>query len=193
MGARVFRLVDYHHKKVSLTDLGARICDSAQEESAKVEAFLAVPLYKAIFEEFSGAALPPPNGLEAAISTMGVPPKQAKRARQVFHRSADQAGFFWSGNDRLVKPALGKCEVAEKHKDDTRSQVEAGNEDKTDSGKLLHPFVEGLIESLPKLGEPWSLSKRIQWLQAAVSFFNLIYPDDESGASIEVRLLEESK
>ena len=192
-GARVFRLVDYFHKKISLTELGAKICDSAQEEPARVQAFLAVPLYKAVFDQFSGTTLPPASGLESAMSKLGVPQKQAKRARQVFQRSADQAGFFWSGSDRLVKPALGTSGGAEEHKEDARSQGGAGNEDQTTDGRQLHPFVEGLIESLPNIGEPWSLGKRVQWLQAAISFFNLIYPDDDSGASIEVRLLEESK
>jgi len=193
MGARVFQLVEYSHRRVSLTDLGSRICDQEQEESAKVEAFLAVPLYKAVYDKFMGATLPPATGLEAEMTTMGVPQKQARRARQVFQRSAEQAGFFWSGKERLVKPALNASGNPSERQEGERNRDEVGNDDKANGSRQLHPFVEGLIKSLPRIGEPWPLGKRVQWLQAAVSCFSLIYPDDDARGSVEVKLLEESK
>ena len=193
MGARVFQIVEYSQKRVSLTNLGSRICDGEQEESAKVEAFLAVPLYKAVYDKFMGATLPPATGLEAEMTKMGVPQKQARRARQVFQRSAGQAGFFWSGKERLVKPAVNESGTPNGRLEDERDRDEVGNEDKVNGSKELHPFVEGLIKSLPRIGEPWPLGKRVQWLQAAVSCFNLIYPDDDPRGSVEVKLLEESK
>ena len=176
MGARVYGILTYVQKKVSLTDLGSRICDPEQEKSAMVEAFLKVPLYKAIYEKFVGATLPPTTGLEAEIANMGVSPKQAGRARQVFSTLREQAGFFWSGKERLVKPALNGGGTSKEHQEGGRDQDPVGSEDKTNGGKELHPFVEGLIQSLPSVGEPWPLGTRIQWLQAAVSCFNLIYP-----------------
>lgn len=189
MDAKMFGLIEYQNKNVSLTKLGARICDSEQEESAKIDAFLAVPLYKAVYDQYSGTDLPRDPDLEAPISNMGVPHERAKRVCLVLRRSAEQAGFFRSGNDRLVKPPFATSGVAEEHKEDGGSQG-AGGRDAKASDCRQHHFVEGLIELLPRIGEPWPIAKRMQWFQAAVSCLNLIYPDDESGGSIEVRLKE---
>ena len=90
--AKVFGLVTANQGTVSLTKLGVQICDQQQEKAARAEAFLAVPLYKAIFEKFRGASLPPDTGLEATIASLGVAQKQKERARQIFRRSAQQAG-----------------------------------------------------------------------------------------------------
>src|SRR5258708_5905230 len=104
--AKVFGLVTGNQGTITLTRLGIQICDQQQEKAARVDAFLAVPLYKAIYEKFRGASLPPDTGLEAAIVSLGVAQKQRERVRQIFRRSAQQAGFFQFGTDRLVLPAI---------------------------------------------------------------------------------------
>ena len=53
---------------LSLTPLGLRIVDSSQEAAARVEAFLVVPLYKAIYEKYKGYTLPPPAALEREMA-----------------------------------------------------------------------------------------------------------------------------
>src|ERR1039458_1161308 len=97
---KLFGLITYSQATATLTSLGQRICDSQQEQQAKVDAFLGVPLYQRVYEQFKGATLPPSAGLESAMVTMGVAPKQKTVARQVFARSANLAGFFWSGEGR---------------------------------------------------------------------------------------------
>ena len=57
--ARIFGLVTYSQGTVSLTALGTRICDQQQEQAAKADAFLTVPLYKQIYEQFKGGRSPP--------------------------------------------------------------------------------------------------------------------------------------
>ena len=191
-GARVFGLLTYSQKRISLTSLGAKICDPLQEESAKSEAFLAVPLYKAIYERYKSVNLPPTDGLGSEMASLGVPQKQTNRARQVFQRSAHQAGFFWSGSDRLVLPT---SRVDGEPRKDDQDQDNSSN-DARDSNAIRtgfqHPFVDGLIKTLPKTEGPWPMGRRVQWLQAAVSVFNLIYTDDDASGSIEVKLVKES-
>lgn len=44
----------------------------------------------------------------------------------------------------------------------------------------MHPFIVGLIKALPDPDaiEEWPLDKRVKWLQAAASIFELIYQGD---------------
>ena len=56
-----------------------------------------MPLYKAIFDKNKGGVLPPAAALERELVGLGVSEKQKGRAREVFERSAEQAGFFEHG------------------------------------------------------------------------------------------------
>ncbi len=89
--AKTFGLVTPSQGTVTLTPLGSRICDTQQEKAARVEAFLTVPLYNAVYEKFKGVPLPPTAGLEAALVSLGVAQKQKDRARQVLQRSASRS------------------------------------------------------------------------------------------------------
>jgi hypothetical protein len=104
--AQTFGLLSIAPGTIELTDLGRRIVDPQTEAAARVDAFLSVPLYNRIYETFKTGMLPKDIGLENEMQRLGVPPKQADTARQVFARSAKQAGFFESGTDRLVKPVV---------------------------------------------------------------------------------------
>lgn len=104
--ARTFGAIESRRGQVELTSLGHRLADPAQVEQARVDAFLHVPLFRQVYEEYRGRNLPPAKGLEAAFERWGVSPKQVERARQSLQRSAEQAGFFRNGRDRLVLPVL---------------------------------------------------------------------------------------
>src|ERR1700679_1244427 len=52
--AKTFGFLSYSQGTVTLSNLGARVCDPAQDAAAKVEAFLHVPLYKSVYEKFKG-------------------------------------------------------------------------------------------------------------------------------------------
>ena len=62
--------------------------------------------YKAIFEKYKGGFTPPAAALERDIVGLGVAEKQTGRARQVFERSAEQAGYHEHGKNRLVMPGI---------------------------------------------------------------------------------------
>ena len=106
--SRSFGLVEIDKTAVRLTSLGHDILDSEREATARGDAFLAVPLYQAIYEAHNGKLLPRDAGLENKMHSLGVAKKQVSKARQVFARSAEQAGFFAFGRDRLVKPTASE-------------------------------------------------------------------------------------
>jgi hypothetical protein len=202
--AKTFGLLTYGGGSVSLTKLGSQICDPEQEAQAKAEAFLCVELYRAIHEQFKGVTLPPATGLEAAMVTHGVSQKQKERARQVFTKSATQAGFFAYGPNRLVAPAFKNGK-----KPDEVSPAGTGEpENKPDNkkggdgggGKKYHPFIDGLLATLPPAElnadkTEWSLRGRQDWLQTAAGIFNLIYTaqaDDKGSVIVSVCVPKET-
>lgn len=193
--ARIFGLIAHSQGAVNLTPMGIRLCDSQQEKAARAEAFLAVPLYKAIYEKFKGVTLPAPGGLETTIVGLGVAPKQKETARRVFQRSAQQAGFFAYGNDRLVYPPIkGVSEPPLS----TEDRTEAGDRGKNGNGGAgggsgHHPFIEGLIRTLPKPESAWPIEARKKWLQAAAHLFDLIYADDTTGNRIEIKIQKDAE
>jgi hypothetical protein len=103
--AATFGLTENERGEVKLTTLGRRIADPTQEAPARVDAFLTVPLYLSVYENFKGYTLPGAAAIEKYMRDVGVSSKQTDKARQVFLRSARQANFFEHGEDRLVKPA----------------------------------------------------------------------------------------
>ena len=156
---------------------------------ARAEAFLQVPLYKAIFEKYRGYTLPPASALEREMVNLGVASKQTDKARQAFMRSARQAGFFVHGEDRLVRPSGPTVGPGTKpiendlpKKDDLRSGGGGG-----DDKPPLDPLLRGLVDRLPPADSEWSLQDRVKWLQTAANIFDLIYKGD-GGIKIEAAI-----
>jgi hypothetical protein len=48
----------------------------------------------------------------------------------------------------------------------------------------LHPFIQGLLKTLPEPETEWSGPDRAKWLQTAANIFDLIYKGD---GGIEVK------
>lgn len=177
--AKTFGLVTSGQGAVNLTALGTRICDPQQEKSARVEAFLSVPLYNAVYEKFKGSALPPSAGLEAALVSIGVAQKQKERARQILQRSAQQAGFFQFGNDRLVMPAIKQGTGVLVPPPIDEPEGEKKKKTKDEDEEELHPFIKGLLKKLPEPETEWRSEDRAKWLQAAINIFDLMYTDSD--------------
>lgn len=183
--ARVFGLVAFTQAKYELTNLGFAVLDSSDEKrqrSALAGAFLTVPLYKRVYEEFKGKQLPPrPHGLEQAFVKFGVSQKQKSSARQVFDRAARQAGFFPNGQDRLIEPIIGAASAGGGGRSASPSPAEGEDSGRPElPGKLrgLHPFIQGLLDTLPAAESTWTIEGRAKWLQAAAHCFDLIYKGD---------------
>ena len=102
--AGLFGLIQRTRNRIMLTELGERILDDDLKRQARVDAFLSVPLYLRIFERHRAGSLPPAVGLEQEMVNAGVTRTQVRPARQVFLRSAEQAGFFEVSDSKLVLP-----------------------------------------------------------------------------------------
>lgn len=182
--ARIYGFVDKEGRGAfRLTPLGQRLVSSDGEAAARADAFLSVPLYRAVYDQYKGHLLPPAKALEREMQALGVSSKQTDKARQVFERSARQAGFFDAGDDRLVRPRLETSTTGEANTLDQaladRTESQTGAEAKRPrsggGGEGYHPFIQGLLQTLPEPETVWTVEGRAAWLQAAANCFNLIY------------------
>lgn len=152
---RIFGLVTVSSQTVSATDLGSAVADERTAASALAEAFLRVPLYSALHERFRNRTLPNDKGLEAAILDLGVAPKQVTAARQALQRSAETAGFFAHGRDRLIMPAVGRLTPEQDRgregaADDDDTGKNGDERCRTDNHPIMKdPLIIGLLEKLP--------------------------------------------
>jgi hypothetical protein len=193
--ARTFKLVDKDGRAaVKLSDLGRAIITDDGAAAAKVEAFMAVPLYAKLYEAYKGQKLPPMKALEREMAALGVAVKQTDKARQAFERSAKQAGFFHAGPDRLVRPRVeatgggrsSQDEDSSGGQDDDRSSLKSkpggrsGGEADGPAGRE-HPLIQGLLITLPSPGADWSTRDRKAWLTMAESIFDMIYTNTNAG------------
>lgn len=189
--AKIFGLLSYDKSTVTLSEIGLRVVDAQQEKSARVDAFLTVPLYKRVYEQFKGTSLPGNAGIENFMAGVGVAQKQKDKARQVFQRSAKQAGFFELSSDRLTLPALKPGPKSTAAQDDANRGEEL-NERKNGNGggtpPNLHPFIEGLLKTLPQAETLWEIDKRGKWLQAAANIFDLIYTTSDDTKSLSIKV-----
>lgn len=167
--ARIFGLVETGQNTVKLTALGRRIVDPQKVDAAKVDAFLTVPLYRSIYDRYAGSLLPNNIGLQKEMAELGVAGKQADKARQAFQRSATEAGFFLQGPNKLVKPAVAALTDDGQRPDEQKGSGPRGPQ------PPMHPFIEGLVKTLPPADTVWSDAGQEQWLTAAKAIFKLIY------------------
>lgn len=191
--AKMFGLVTYDRGTVNLTPLGSRVADPSQERSARAEAFLKIPLYNRVYEDYKGATLPPTSGLETAMGNMGVSPKQKIKARQIFERSAKEAGFFEFGTTRLVMPSIKASAGASPAPTPDLQPEEPEKKKKESERDKRHPLIEGLLNELPEPKSEWSTEDRKKWLEMASTIFNVIYKDsDDSRGSLKVTIEKNS-
>jgi hypothetical protein len=191
--ARMFGVIETIQSKYQLTQLGFAITDQSRSKAAKADAFLNVPLYRKVYDTYRNQQLPPrPLALESAFVGFGVAQKQADKARVSFDASAQLAGFFeLGGRDRLVRPAVGSSgssgQVSQLENGAGENSLSPEREREKPSntggggaggGGQYHPFVQGLLETLPAPGTLWTIEGRAAWLEAAASAFKLIYKGD---------------
>jgi hypothetical protein len=178
-GTQLYKLISLSKQRVSLTPLGGRVIDPRTQAEARIEAFLNVPLYSEIYKGCQGKPLPGPAGLEAMMRDLGVATNQATRVRQVFMRAANQAGFFTTGRDRLVKPAVGGMmeDGAERPEPDIPAKPGEGGI------PLSDPILHGLLtRMLPPEGNKFSAHDRRRFLYALAVNLDVIYGEPDDGS-----------
>lgn len=103
---RMFGLTETNSSTVNITSLGLDAIDPDRGPAARAEAFLRVELFRAMYDQFKGYALPPAAAIERQMEALGVAPKQKDRARQTFMKSAVYANFIDAQTGRFTKPAF---------------------------------------------------------------------------------------
>lgn len=179
--ARMFGLIETGQGRATLTQTGRDALDgSGTERAARVQAFLNAELFRAMYDQYKGNALPPPPAIERQMEQMGVSPKQKERARQTFMKSAIFAGFIDPSSGRFVKPGIPSST-----RDDGGTQQQKPPADKGGGSggggepPAIDPIIQGLLARLPKAGEVWPKRQRKLWLQLIEGSFDLIYKDDD--------------
>lgn len=155
--ANLFGLIESSRKKIALTPLGERILDEDHKRQARVDGFLSVPLYLRIFERHRGGRLPPSVGLEQEMVNAGVTRTQVRPARQIFMRSAEQAGFFETGDGRLVLPR--GCHLAGDGGAVEVSHSPAGD---AAASPRYPKLIEAMLEEAP-WEESWTREEFDEW------------------------------
>jgi uncharacterized membrane protein YgcG len=193
--ARLFGLIESQGVDAyRLTPLGQRVVDPEQARKAKVDAFLNVPLFSILYEKYSQGVLPPAAALEREIAAVGVADKQKDRARQIFDRSAEQAGFFEHGKNRLVKPAVRQERGDGEGYGDGRGGGSGGGDANFggggggSDGLNLDDLLMASLKMIPKKGEEWPAAKRLRWFKAFAMNVSQVYDDDETPVEIEMKL-----
>jgi hypothetical protein len=190
--ARLFGLIETSDGKHKLTVLGSETIDPSRARVAKAQAFLNIPLFKAIFEKYKGGVLPPQAAaLEREIVSLGVSEKVKARARVKFEKSAEFAGFFEHGKNRLVTPAVatGKEPPAD------AGASGGGKDGNGGDGGIeldLDPLLIELLKKIPSAEEKWPAPQRARWFRTFAMNVSQIYDDDNAPVELEIKISSES-
>lgn len=198
--AKQFGLIQFSGDTVSITERAQPILHPVMPDDgikARVEAFLAVPLFSNTFEKFKGTSLPALVGLENLFRTeYKIVEDRIKPALRVLLDSADQSGLFKTtgARSRMILPVF-----ATNHPKQTQSGV-TGSQDHpppTDKEKHtsgngsdgsppgIHPALIAMLRELPRPGSVWSKIKKERFLTAFRSILDVIYPDLEEDAEAD--------
>jgi hypothetical protein len=189
--ARLFGLVNADNSEaIQLTELGRMVLDTKREREGRAKAFLTVPLYGAVHNKFKGGVIPPTNALENELVALGVAGTLKETSRRVLERSAEQAGFFEAGRDRLVMPgfAPGAAEATPEVPPPPRT----GGRDGDGSGVRLDldPLLIELLKKIPPTADGWPAAKRLRWFRTFAMNVSEIY--DSEGEPVELKIENES-
>lgn len=190
-----FGLIDSSGNTFSLTERAKTILSPVMPEdaiNAKVEAFLAVPLFAKVYEQFRGTSLPPEVGLKNLFqNTYKILPDRLAVAVRVFLNSAEQAGFFSTSGDRskLIKPSV--THSASHHPanpinlDNLPPKIEAPTQEKPktsggDGGAGgVDTAIIGLLRKLPIQGASWTSAEQTRFLTAFTHTIQFLYPVED--------------
>lgn len=175
--AKMFGLIETGQGRATLTQLGRDVlASSGKAHAARVTAFLNVELFKVMYDQFKGNALPPSPAIERQVEQLGVSPKQKERARQTFMKSAQYAGFIDASTGRFVKPGIAQNEGVRDEKP-REEKHDTGGDGGGGKPPPVDPIIAGLLARLPKSGDVWPIAERKLWLQLLEGSFQLIYKD----------------
>ena len=194
LAARVFGLLSYRAAEVKLTPAGLKALDSETAKVGRVEAFLNVQLFRQMYEKLAGRDMPPQLAIQQQMQTLGVAPKQTAKARQVFVRSARDAGFFEINPDRMTKPAITSArEPDEPNGNSEGAQAQARDREEHSLRRAVpHPLISALLAEMPEAGTTWEQARCVMWLEGVLISLGMIYENFEELRQIEISVRQQS-
>lgn len=147
------------------------VVDNKRDRERRAKAFLTVPLYAAVHDKFKGGVVPPAAALEKELIGLGVASTLSDTARRILERSAEQAGFYEAGRDRLVMPGFAPQDGASGESavepngggGGTGGGVGGSGGDGLDS-LGLDPLLIALLKKIPTSGD-WPGPQRVRWFR----------------------------
>ena len=185
--ARMFGLIETASGRVTLTQLGRDVLDKTEEKHARSGAFLNLELYRQMYEQHRGNALPPPPAVERQMEQLGVSPKQKDRARQVFMKSATFAGFIDATTGRFIRPGHGGSRDASARREEQKPGGGSGGSGEGGDGLALDPLLLALLKKVPPTGADWPAAQRVRWFRTFAMNVSQIYDKDEEPVEMEIR------
>jgi len=192
-GAKMFGLIQKADgSNLRVTSRGEKIVapvDEQQTTAAKVEAFLAVELFKKVFDKYQGKTLPDSVGLKNLFGNeFGIVKSRQEPTVRVMRASAKFAGFFdTAGSAQMVNPVGLQGSSQDPPPDDPpdggEQRPKGGHGGTGDGGGQgadhIDPAIIGLLQKLPPSGTPLNQKKREKLINAFESFVAFIYPDPD--------------
>lgn len=185
--AKSFGLIESSGNKLSVTERAKKILTPVMPDdavNAKVDAFLSVPLFSKVFEQFRGGQLPPEIGLKNLFQeTYKVLKDRSAPAVRVFLNSAEQAGMLVgeSGKQRLIKPSISSVQASPPTKSDAPEERQPDKPKGGGEGPPggIHTAIVGVLRELPPPGSPFPAAKKQRFLDALKAVLDWVYPDPE--------------
>lgn len=177
---------------VQLTQLGRDALESSgNERASRVTAFLNVELFRVMYDQYKGNALPPPPAIERQMEQLGVSPKQKERSRQTFMKSAQYAGFIDSATGRFVKPGIAQKDEGQGQQSKQENTDRGGGGDGTD-GLGLDPLLIALLKKVPSPDKGWPGPNRVRWFRTFAMNVSQIYDGDGEPVEMKIELEKEA-
>ncbi len=189
---RLFGLINADRSDaLFLTELGRLVVDAKREREGRARAFLSVPLFSALHDKFKGSVVPPSAALEKELAALGVASTLTDTARRVMERSAEQAGFYEAGRDRIVMPGFTPSAQREEEKPREEENGGGGNGGNGGDGLELDALLLALLKKIPTSGE-WPAAQRVRWFRTFAMNVSQIYDDDNSPVEMKIELEKEA-
>jgi len=190
--ARYFGLIgNTQGGRVAITERARAILTPIMPDDAvrgRADAFLAVPLYKQVFDQYRGNTLPPDVGLSNLFQQQfKILPERVQQAVRVFKDSATQTGFFQSARDRLIRPSatavstpVNAEQPIDAKREETQTERRRVSSGGGDDGSGVNPSILGLLRKLPQPGDNWTKADQQAFLEAFTAVVKFIYPVKEA-------------
>ena len=196
---RMFGLIeDADESKIRVSGRGQAIVapvTEGQKARALVDAFMAVELFKKLYDQFPGTPLPERAGLQNLFKTQfQIIEDRIPATYRILIESAEQAGLFQvAGNrSRMVlplslssiaatspAPAASPTPAPAPEVETPRHGGGSGNGGNGGSGNGIDQAFLSLLEKLPVAGQPLSAKRRKALIDAFTATVYYLHPDAE--------------